>query len=150
MKKAYAKVKEQELADDQNGPSIQELEEQQRAREAEEARWKDGQEGSARPGLHPDRQAMLQEKPRKPEQTQTQTHREPKRDRRSKRSAFAKEMEIAQKRQEAAEKKRAEREFRQKDRDAMARARRPDQFGKKRLGRESKVLLGRVQHMLGA
>lgn len=73
-----------------------------------------------------------------------------KRERRSKRFAFAKEVEIAQKRKEAAEKRQTEREFRQKDRDAMSRARRPDQFGKKRLGRESKVLLGRVQHLVGA
>lgn len=58
-------------------------------------------------------------------------------------------MEIAQKRKETAEKKREEREFKQKDREAMARARRPDQFGKKRLGRESTVLLGRVQRMVG-
>lgn len=68
---------------------------------------------------------------------------------RKKRSAYAKEMEIAEKRRQAAEKKREQREFRAKDREAMARARRPDQFGKRRLGRESQVLLGRVQRMVG-
>ncbi len=69
--------------------------------------------------------------------------------RKPKRSAFAKEMEIAEKRRQAAEKKREQREFRAKDRDAMVRAKRPDQYGKRRLGRESHVLLSRVQRMVG-
>lgn len=167
MKKAYAKVKAQELAEDQNRPSIQELEERQRQRELEdEARRKgtgsddggnDDQSRAASPGLHPERQAMLNEPQpqpeprleRRPRPESAQKRRDGGRDRRSKHSAFAKEIEIAQKHKEAAERRREEREFKQKDREAMARARRPDQFGKKRLGRESKVLLGRVQHMAG-
>lgn len=168
VKKAYAKVKAQEMLEDQNRPSIQELEEQQRKRELEdEARRKvpdndddgddDDRSRSASPGLHPDRQAMLDEpqpepQPRLERQLRpesAQKRRDAGRDRRSKRSAFAKEMEIAQKRKEAEERRRGQREFKQKDREAMARARRPDQFGKKRLGRESKVLLGRVQNMVG-
>lgn len=71
------------------------------------------------------------------------------RNRKPKRSAFSKELEIAEKRKKEAEKRREEKEFKQKDREAMARARRPDQFGKRRLGRESQVLLGRVQRMVG-
>lgn len=165
MKKAYAKVKAQELAEDQNRLSLQELEERQRQRELEdEARRKgtgsddggnDDQSRAASPGLHPERQAMLNEPQpqprleRRPRPESAQKRRDGGRDRRSKHSAFAKEIEIAQKRKEAAERRREEREFKQKDREAMARARRPDQFGKKRLGRESKVLLGRVQHMAG-
>lgn len=71
------------------------------------------------------------------------------RERKPKPSAFAREMEIAEQRRKEAEKRREEREFRQKDREAMARAKRPDQTGKRRLGRESKVLLGRVERMVG-
>lgn len=71
------------------------------------------------------------------------------RNRKPKRSAFSKELEIAEKRKKEAEKRREEKGFKQKDREAMARARRPDQFGKRRLGRESQVLLGRVQRMVG-
>ena len=168
VKKAYAKVKAQELLEDQNKPTIQELEEQQKKRELEdEARRKDpgndddGEDDdwsrSASPGLHPDRQAMLNEPQpvpeprleRKPRPESTQKRRDGGRDRKVKRSTFAKEMEIAQKRKEAEQRRREEREFKQKDREAMARAKRPDQFGKKRLGRESKVLLGRVQNMVG-
>jgi len=63
--------------------------------------------------------------------------------------AFAKEMEIAEKRKQAAEARQREREAKQKDRELMLRAKRPDQFGKRRLGRESNVLLSRVQRMVG-
>lgn len=73
----------------------------------------------------------------------------PRRQRKPKKSAFAKELEIAEKRKQEAERRRKEREFRQNDREAMARARRPDQNGKRRLGRESNVLLSRVQHLVG-
>lgn len=71
------------------------------------------------------------------------------RTRKQKRGAFAKELEIAEKRRQAAEKKRELRELKAKDREAMARAKRPDQNGKRRLGRESKVLLSRIQRMVG-
>ena len=73
----------------------------------------------------------------------------PRRQRKPKKSAFAKELEIAEKRKQEAERRRKEREFRQNDREAMARARRPDQNGKRRLGRESNVLWSRVQHLVG-
>ncbi|EAU39118.1 conserved hypothetical protein [Aspergillus terreus NIH2624] len=100
--------------------------------------------------MHPERQAMLNEpeaeKAPKPDHPQDRNGR---RKRKPKPSAFAKEMAIAEQRRKAAEKRREEREFRQKDREAMARARRPDQHGKRRLGRESQVLLSRVQRMVG-
>ena len=110
--------------------------------------------------LHPDRQAMLdapepeqqQSKPKsnyKPKSGPSQNRQDGGRNRKPKRSAFSKELEIAEKRKKEAEKRREEKEFKQKDREAMARARRPDQFGKRRLGRESQVLLGRVQRMVG-
>jgi hypothetical protein len=71
------------------------------------------------------------------------------RERKSKPSAFSKEIEIAEQRKQAAEARQREREARQKERDAMTRAKRPDQFGKRRLGRESNALLSRVQRMVG-
>jgi hypothetical protein len=58
-------------------------------------------------------------------------------------------MEIAEQRRKEAERRRQEREFRQKDREAMMRAKKPAADGKRRLGRESKVLLDRIQHMVG-
>lgn len=105
--------------------------------------------------LHPDRVAMLNEPQpepapeRKPRPERAQNRREGGRNKKGKRTAFDKELEIARKRQEEAERRREQREFRQKDRDAMAKAKRPDQNGKKRLGRESTVLLSRVQRMVG-
>lgn len=96
----------------------------------------------------PEPEPQTKPKPnRKPESSQN--HQDGGRNRKPKRSAFAKELEIAEKRKKEAEKRREEKEFKQKDREAMTRARRPDQFGKRRLGRESQVLLGRVQRMVG-
>ncbi|PYH98546.1 hypothetical protein BO71DRAFT_316115 [Aspergillus ellipticus CBS 707.79] len=140
VKKAYAKVRAAELAAappkpiytaDENG------EEQPEPASLE---------------LHPDRVAMLNEPvPEPTPQQQRGDRRDAKgrRQRKPKPSAFAREMEIAETRRKEAEKRREDREFRQKDREAMARARRPDQQGKRRLGRESKVLLDRVQRMVG-
>jgi len=105
--------------------------------------------------LHPDRLAMLNdpqpepEPERKPRSEHAQNRREGGRNRKGKRTAFDKEMEIARKRKEEADKRREQKEFKQKDREAMAKAKRPDQNGKKRLGRESTVLLSRVQRLVG-
>ncbi|OJJ80949.1 uncharacterized protein ASPGLDRAFT_50928 [Aspergillus glaucus CBS 516.65] len=159
VKKAYAKVKSQEEAPTK--PSVYELEEQ-RQREENERRQNehaDPNEPQEAEGagmeLHPDRVAMLNEPQpepapeRKPRPERAQNRREGGRNKKGKRTAFDKELEIARKRQEEAERRREQREFRQKDRDAMAKAKRPDQNGKKRLGRESTVLLSRVQRMVG-
>lgn len=159
VKKAYAKVKSQEEAPTK--PSVYELEEQ-RQREENERRQNehaDPDEPQEAEGagmeLHPDRVAMLNEPQpepapeRRPRPERAQNRREGGRNKKGKRTAFDKEMEIARKHQEEAERRREQREFRQKDRDAMAKAKRPDQNGKKRLGRESTVLLSRVQRMVG-
>lgn len=58
-------------------------------------------------------------------------------------------MEIVEKRRRDMEARQKAREIRQRDREDMARAKRPDQFGNRRLGRESKVLLDRVQRLVG-
>lgn len=148
MKKAYAKVKAEELA---AGPrrSIYGAEEGG-GNEKEEDSEKQNEPASLE--LHPERQNLIAEpspeRATRPERTQNADG--PKRrERKPKQSAFAKELAIAEKRRQEAEKRREQKEFRQKDRDAMARAKRPDQFGKRRLGRESQVLLGRVQRMVG-
>ncbi|KAL2853323.1 hypothetical protein BJY01DRAFT_73549 [Aspergillus pseudoustus] len=143
VKKAYAKVKAAELA----APKPKQF---YLRREEEKSRNEDEGEPDAEPAsleLHPDRQAMLDTR-----DSGTERGERPNgsgRGRKPKRSAFAKELEIADKRRQAAEKRKGEREFKQKDREAMARARRPDQNGKRRLGRESQVLLSRVQRLVG-
>ncbi|KAL2813716.1 hypothetical protein BJX63DRAFT_213472 [Aspergillus granulosus] len=148
VKKAYAKVKAAELA----APKPKQF---YLRREEEENKSEDAEKQDTEPAsleLHPDRQAMLDTRDSGPErggEGADGSGRGRGRGRKHKRSAFAKELEIAEKRKQAAEKRREEREFRQKDREAMARARRPDQHGKRRLGRESKVLLSRVQRLVG-
>ncbi|KAB8232647.1 hypothetical protein BDV23DRAFT_126965 [Aspergillus alliaceus] len=137
VKKAYAKVQAEELAAAPR-KSVYEL--------AEENAEHIPHLEPASLELHPDRQAMLDQP--QPARTTDQDG-EGRRKRKPKRSAFTKEMEIAEKRRQEAQKRREERELRQKDREAMARARRPDQQGKRRLGRESHVLLSRVQRMVG-
>ncbi|KAE8355017.1 hypothetical protein BDV28DRAFT_61743 [Aspergillus coremiiformis] len=146
VKKAYAKVRAEELAAAPR-KSVYEL--------AGQNAEKNGHTPQTEPvslELHPDRQAMLDQPPLertpRPERTRNQDG-EGRRQRKPKPSAFAKEMELAEKRRQEAQKRQDERDFRQKDREAMARARRPDQHGKKRLGRESRVLLSRVQRMVG-
>lgn len=146
VKKAYAKIKAQELA---AGPpkSVYAT--------AEDAEGSKKENESAEPAsleLHPDRVAMLNEPPPQPApkpERQPQGEDGKRRQRKPKKSAFSKEMEIAEQRRKAAEARRKEREDKQKEREAMARAKRPDQNGKRRLGRESKVLLSRVQRMVG-
>ncbi|KAL4809349.1 hypothetical protein BDV18DRAFT_131840 [Aspergillus unguis] len=143
VKKAYAKVKAAELA----APQPKQFYLQREAEAQENATEQDAEPASLE--LHPDRQAMLETRGASPERAEGGGERGGRRSRKPKRSAYAKELEIAEKRKQAAEKKREQREFRAKDRDAMARAKRPDQFGKRRLGRESHVLLSRVQRMVG-
>ena len=71
------------------------------------------------------------------------------RERRPKPSAFSREMEFAEKRRKAEEARQKDREAKQNEREKLLRAKRPDQFGKRRLGRESNALLSRVQRMVG-
>ncbi|KAL4970247.1 uncharacterized protein BDV14DRAFT_162809 [Aspergillus stella-maris] len=147
VKKAYAKVKAAELAAPQPKQFyLKREEEEAAAREGGEEQSKDEEPTPASLELHPDRQAMLDTRDEAPEREDGQPGRK---GRKQKRGAYAKELEIAEKKRQAAEKRREQREFRAKDREAMTRARKPDQFGKRRLGRESQVLLSRVQRMVG-
>lgn len=146
MKKAYAKIKAQEIAAGTPKSVYTTAEDAEGTKEENE-----GAEPASLE-LHPDRVAMLNEPPPQPApkpEWRSQDDNGKKRARKPKKSAFSKEMEIAEQRKKAAEVRRKEREAKQKDREAMARAKRPDQFGKRRLGRESKALLNRVQRMVG-
>ncbi|PYH79091.1 hypothetical protein BO82DRAFT_137717 [Aspergillus uvarum CBS 121591] len=148
VKKAYAKIRDEALAAAPPKPIYT----------ADEDDNKEGEEEEVEPAsleLHPDRMAMLNEPEPEPKPAQRADNsgrdaRGGRRVRKPKPSAFAKEMELAEKRQQEAERRREQREFRQKDREAMARAKKPDQSGKRRLGRESTVLLSRVQRMVGS
>lgn len=145
VKKAYAKIKAEESV---SAPrkSVYEKDEEREDGQSD-------QETSTE--IHPERMAMLNEPAPEPEPEARLEQRRPreredrKKERRPKRSAFTKEIEIAEQRRMAAEKREREREAKQKEREAMARAKRPDQFGKRRLGRESSALLSRVQRMVG-
>jgi hypothetical protein len=146
VKKAYAKIKAQERAAGTPKSVYDRADEEDRKTPDDEAE-------PASLELHPDRVTMLNEPEPAPEPA-PRPQRRPREDgkrpsRPPKRSAFTKEMEIAEKRKQAAEARQREREAKQKDREAMARAKRPDRFGKRRLGRESNVLLSRVQRMVG-
>jgi hypothetical protein len=68
--------------------------------------------------------------------------------RRPKMSRYTKETEIAKQRQVEVEARARARLERERDRRAMAKARRPDKNGNLRLGRQSKVLLSRVQRLV--
>ncbi|KAI9923798.1 hypothetical protein ASPWEDRAFT_500525 [Aspergillus wentii DTO 134E9] len=140
IKKAYAKIKAEELAAAPT-KSIYATEDNEKNN--------DDETNDKAPELHPDRQAMLNEPIPEPTAKPDRSQNRERRARKPKPSAYAKELEIAEKRKQAAEARRKEREFKQKDREAMARAKRPDQNGKRRLGRESTVLLSRVQQMVG-
>ncbi|CDM28702.1 hypothetical protein DTO013E5_870 [Penicillium roqueforti] len=150
VKKAYAKIKAQELAiaPRKSVYDTTEGDEVETGKDKEEA----GEEATTLE-LHPDRIAMLNEPEGerapapKPEWRPRGEGKQ--RERRQKPSAFTRELEFAEKRRKAEEARQKEREAKQNERGALLRAKRPDQFGKRRLGRESTALLSRVQRMVG-
>ncbi|CRG89711.1 hypothetical protein PISL3812_06750 [Talaromyces islandicus] len=160
VKKAYAKIK---AAEEESAPARSSY-----YNYADESTSADNNNehssASAQPAsleLHPDRLAMLNtEQPAETNNNNDNSNRRRggrggengengRRKRRPKPSAFAKEIEIAEKRRQAQEARQKERELKAKEREVMARAKRPDQFGKRRLGRESKALLSKVQRIVG-
>lgn len=150
MKKAYAKIK---AAEEESAPAVRSL--YYENEETTAATNDESADPSARLELHPDRQAMLDapEAPtttEKPKITREWNRERNQRKRRPKPSAFQKELDIAEKRRKEQEERQKERELKAKERQAMAKARRPDQFGKRRLGRESTVLLSKIQRTLGS
>jgi hypothetical protein len=103
--------------------------------------------------LHPDRQAQLAE----PEAIAQPTY--PRKHHRSRQDPFAKESQVAQQQREEAEQRQKEREEsnrqrqrkieeRERMRIAVAKARTPGRDGKRKLGRESGMLLEKVKRMV--
>ncbi|EAS31360.2 uncharacterized protein CIMG_06839 [Coccidioides immitis RS] len=148
IKKSYAKIKAQELVATQS-KSVYDNDESTNAN-------RDFEEPSEKPApasleLHPDRQARLDAPEEDPDylpakKSIRETPR--RRERRPKPSPFTKEMQIAQKRKEEIEARRKLKDAKERERQAMMRAKRPDQFGKQRLGRQSKVLLEKVKRIV--
>jgi len=154
VKKSYAKIKAQEPALDRPFPVEAEVKEE------------DPVAGQVQE-LHPDRQAML-EAPRAaspvalPSQESQFEQQQQRRDnRRQKRPAyFEKEQAFAEQQKAEVEARQAEFERRDKERKekieererfrrAMAKARTGGKNGQRKLGKESKVLLEKVQRMVG-
>jgi hypothetical protein len=103
--------------------------------------------------LHPDRQAQLTA----PDATTQPTY--PRKHHRQRQDPFAKETQTAQRQREEAEQKQKERdeankqrqrklEERERMRIAVAKARTPGRDGKRKLGRESGMLLEKVKRMV--
>jgi hypothetical protein len=140
VKKAYAKVKAREPSGSDNVYQQQESE----TPLTEPASLE----------LHPDRQAMLDRPAALAEASphnntdmgDVNGHRQ--RLRRPKRSGYLKEAEIAAQKRLEAEARQKVREEKDKDRRAMSKARRPGKDGKYKLGRQSKILLHRVERVV--
>jgi len=90
--------------------------------------------------------------PQSQSQSQSQSQRHPNslKQHRKPKNPYEKESKIALQKREEADRRRKDREEKIRDRKAMAKAKRPGTDGKRRLGRESKVLLGRVRRIVGA
>ncbi|KKY23556.1 hypothetical protein UCRPC4_g02819 [Phaeomoniella chlamydospora] len=155
VKKAYQKIREQELA---NAPRINYDEAKVQDEQHEAAVSRDAAaEDSHGVELHPDRQAMLEEREaeetalrekREQQKGRKYTGEEKPRRRRQKPSVYSKEAEEAERRRLALQERAKRREERERERQAMARARRPGADGKMRLGRQSKALLSRIQRIV--
>ena len=147
VKKSYAKLKEREPLDTK--PSV----------------YSTPPEPSASLELHPERQAMLDNPhPAPATQEREDPYQQPPRQKKAPRPKvmpFRKEALLAQQRREENERRRKEYEEasrqrqakideREKFRKAMAKARSGGRDGQRKLGRESKVLLEKVQRMVGS
>ncbi|KAM5437307.1 hypothetical protein McanMca71_001082 [Microsporum canis] len=167
LKKSYEKIKARELA---SGPvkSIYETQESnERTHDAAAGAGDSSKpaDGPAGLELHPDRQAMVaQGEVEQLEREQARARRggretqeaEEKQDsrphgrrqRRAKPYPFAREEDAAQRRIAEAKAREKLRQMKEKERADMARAKRPDRSGRRRLGRESKVLLDKVKRLV--
>lgn len=144
VKKSYSKLKEREQTE---APKASIYDEEPPA------------DATASLELHPDRQAMLDEPeflPPKPKHPEPRAQRRPSR---PKAVPFQKEALLAQQRREERERRQKEIEENNRERQAkieererfrksMAKARSGGRDGQRKLGRESKVLLEKVQRMM--
>ncbi|EFE41248.1 conserved hypothetical protein [Trichophyton verrucosum HKI 0517] len=178
LKKSYEKIKARELAAAPVKSVYESQDDANEDSHAEAAAAKqDSSKPADRPAgleLHPDRQAMVDSyseqdrlrgeearaRARRRDENQQETDEDGRpggsgsgsgrRQRRAKPYPFAREENAAQKRIAEAKAQAELRRMKQKERADMARAKRPDQFGKRRLGRESKVLLDKVKRLVAA
>jgi len=102
--------------------------------------------------LHPDRQAMVDaaetQESQEPRNLGREGYRDhPKDRRRPRESRYKKEFELATQHKAAMEAKQRARDARDRERKAMAKAKRPGKDGKMKLGRQGTVLLQRVQRL---
>ena len=155
VRKSYNKLKEREQLNapktSYNPVALQDAEEEKEEGEGEPASLE----------LHPDRQAMLEEPEKAPPSPQPQNTSHPRpRHKKPKSEPFKKEVQLGQNRKEEREarqkeieesnrQRQAKLEERERFRKAMAKARSGGRDGKRKLGRESKVLLEKVQRIVG-
>lgn len=141
VKKAYAKVKAQE----------EEREEEQRQLIHPESPNDTAEPTPASLELHPDRQAMVEASHAR--ESRSDSRRDPSvqqprpRVRQPKQSRYQKELQLGAQRRTQIESQKKASEARHKDRRAMAKAKRPGKDGKVKLGRQSNVLLSRIQRL---
>ncbi|KAI5284992.1 hypothetical protein KEM54_000907 [Ascosphaera aggregata] len=151
VRKAYAKIKERDL------PAILEKSHYSATTDGGEENISDTSRpasSSKGPELHPERVQMLEEAEKRRQNIKEAAANQlagprGRRKRRPKPSSFEKELAVAKKREEEAERRKKLREESLQIRKAMIKAKRPDQFGKPRLGRQSSVLLQKVKRMVG-
>lgn len=146
MNKSYSKLKEREPVDTAK-PGYNPL--------------NVAEDEPALPELHPDRQAMISEPKVATHQYNTSEERpQQRRQARPKPVPFKKEAQLAQQRRDEREtqqkqyeendrQRQAKIEERERFRRAMAKARSGGKDGQRKLGRESKVLLGKLQRIMG-
>jgi hypothetical protein len=132
VKKAYAKVK----AETQAASQLHESSTSERPDYPEN--------NPASLELHPDRQAMLDER-ESGGRDHTRAKRTP--PRKAKPLQYRAEIEAGNLRRAEFEARKTAREAREKDRKAMAKAKRPGRDGKSKLGRQGTVLLNRVRRL---
>ncbi|EFR01390.1 hypothetical protein MGYG_04397 [Nannizzia gypsea CBS 118893] len=180
LKKSYEKIKARELAAAPVRSVYETQEANEESHDEAAAAEQDSSKPAREPAgleLHPDRQAMVDSHSehhdllrgegarsrRRGEADEMQQQEKDedsrpggsggsggRRQRRAKPYPFAREEDAAQKRIREAKARAELRRMKEKERADMARAKRPDQFGKRRLGRESKVLLDKVKRLVAA
>ena len=141
VRKEYAKVKAQEEAERENCNATADI--------------PDDEAVNGSPEIHPERQAMLDVPEAEHRARERAEHddvngfRSRKKERKPKESRYKKEFELAEQRKVQLEERTKARETRHAERRQMAKAKRPGKDGKMKLGRQSSVLLSRVQRLMG-
>lgn len=165
VKKAYAKVKSHEDDEDSNAVTYDPYAEandptRPKVVESVPASGNDEAELQTSGEIHPERQAML-DRPEEPEPNLPPVrnrNRKPRRERRApndvnrdvaRPARYEKEFAQAEEKKKQMADKQVAREKRDKERRAMTKAKKPGKDGKQKLGRQSEVLLSRVQRLVG-